>query len=566
MASKANFGVAIASVLSLLALCGLAWGADSNVLISHWEFDEGAGTTAYDSVGGNHGTLINGPLWTSGQIGGALSFDGVNDYVDVGDRPSLDFGAGDSFSIAAWVKTGADGRVVDKRRCGGPGGVYYEGYGIRVLRGKLFFGVEDIGGNGSYLSGDTMVTDDEWHHVAAVRDVTTDRLYLYLDGSSDATPVVDTTISTLATDKGFDIGHAINTTTGHGYFNGKIDDVRIYDRALSAEEVWQLYQAGGGGLIAQWMFDEGEGDIAYDSAGDNDGIIYGAAWTSGQIGGALDFDGEDDYVRTLNNVFTNAQLASGATLSAWFKTDSAAYGLIADVEGYLNLGINLRDTINPNRLFGTADGGAHIYFSSSDVTDNVWYHAAIVWDGTNTASLYLDGVNVSSRFSGPPTPDSKGRPLAIGVHSTMAAYFGGIIDDVRVYNRALSAEEIRKLYENGSSGRSLPVRPRAGPDNIERAIRGKVEAWKKIDDMLKKEREVYEALEQMLRTGDYRSSSYSDIVTARYEIYSAIEQGERSKEALEKSIENLEAALAALGFELVPKASAWLGQAKLLIR
>jgi hypothetical protein len=55
MASKPNLGVVIASVLSLLALCGLAWGADSNGLISHWEFDEGMGTTAYDSAGDNDG-------------------------------------------------------------------------------------------------------------------------------------------------------------------------------------------------------------------------------------------------------------------------------------------------------------------------------------------------------------------------------------------------------------------------------------------------------------------------------------------------------------------------------
>jgi hypothetical protein len=305
---------------------------------------------------------------------------------------------------------------------------------------------------GQLATNEHLWSDDgyqgRWTHVVAVRDGSTK--ILYIDGAPENTGAT----AGVVTGKSSKVCVGCHEyPLGRGYFfNGMIDDVRVYNRALSAEEVWELYQEGGGGLIAHWEFEEGEGDIAYDSAGDNDGTIYGATWTSGQIGGGLSFDG-DDYVGTLNNVFTNAQLASGATLAAWFKTDSAAYGLIADLEGYLNLGINLRDTINPNKLFGTADGGgAHIYFSSSNVTDNVWHHAAIVWNGTNTASLYLDGVNVSSGFSGPPTPDSKDRPFAIGAHSTIDAYFDGIIDDVRVYNRALSAEEVWELYQGGGGG------------------------------------------------------------------------------------------------------------------
>jgi len=155
----------------------------------------------------------------------------------------------------------------------------------------------------------------------------------------------------------------------------------------------------------------------------------------------------NDYVRTANNIFTNAQLASGATLSAWFKTNSTAYGFIADDEGYLVFGIN--HSTHPNKLIMTADGGVHKYYSSSDINDNLWHHAAIVWDGTNTAIIYLDGVSESSGTSGPPTPDRKNRPFTIGVHASISAYFGGIIDDVRVYDRPLTAEEVWQLYQAG---------------------------------------------------------------------------------------------------------------------
>ena len=70
--------------------------------VSEWTFNEGTGTTAYDSVGSNHGTLVNGPTWTTGLIDGALSFDGSDDIVSVPDSASLDFA--DAITMEAWVK------------------------------------------------------------------------------------------------------------------------------------------------------------------------------------------------------------------------------------------------------------------------------------------------------------------------------------------------------------------------------------------------------------------------------------------------------------------------------
>ncbi|MHC4111401.1 MAG: LamG-like jellyroll fold domain-containing protein, partial [Planctomycetota bacterium] len=208
--------------------------------------------------------------------------------------------------------------------------------------------------------------------------------------------------------------------------------------------------------ISYWKLDEAGGTTAYDSVGQNHGTVYGAQWTSGQVSSALDFNGVDDYVRTANNVFTNAQLASGATLSAWFNTDSTAHSYIADNEGYLTLGVNHIYAPYPNKLCGIVDGGHNRFFSSSDVTDNLWHHAAIVWDGTDTAILYLDGVNVSSGHSGPPTPDLKTRPFTIGAHSTIAAYFNGLIDEVAIYDRALSDEGIQQHYLSGLNGQAYP--------------------------------------------------------------------------------------------------------------
>jgi subtilisin family serine protease len=438
------------------------WGVfDPNLgLISWWMFDEGAETTAYDSAGDNDGTLVGDPVWTIGQIGGALDFDGDGDYVDVGDPVdgSLDFGAGDSFSIVAWIITGAtNGRIVDKRRCTGTGGVYYEGYGLRVLQGKLSFAVEDISSNVSWLDGDSMVTDDQWHHVATVRDVTTDRLYLYLDGSTDATPVTDISIDTLDTDKGFDIGHAINTTTGHGYFDGKIDDVRIYERALSAEEVLQLYLEGAG-PISHWTLDEGAGTTAYDSAGDNDGTLYGDAnWVDGQVGShALEFDGDGDYVDVGNDSSLKPPLP--LTLSAWisFSQNGATIVSLDDWSStYNGVVLDLNAASHVSVSFGDGYGGGgpshrRSKTGSAVLNADTWYHAAAVVRDATDMELYVNGVDDGGSYSGSggSLAYSSGNASIATAHSA-GIYFDGKIDDVRVYDRSLSAEEVWLLYQDG---------------------------------------------------------------------------------------------------------------------
>ena len=116
-------------------------------LVAHWKLDGDAN----DSAGSNDGTLVNGPIWTTGQIGDALDFDGVDDYVDVGDQDSLDFVASESFSISTWFKlsqdvSGLTPSIVDKRKWQAAPvyGYYKEGYNLVVYQNKLRFGIEDV--------------------------------------------------------------------------------------------------------------------------------------------------------------------------------------------------------------------------------------------------------------------------------------------------------------------------------------------------------------------------------------------------------------------------------------
>jgi hypothetical protein len=209
-------------------------------------------------------------------------------------------------------------------------------------------------------------------------------------------------------------------------------------------------------LISYWMFDEGSGTIAYDSQGSNDGNIYGATWTTGQINGALSFDGSNDYVTVSNNA--SQQITTNQmSLAAWIK-------LAAEV-GNTQKRIICKQESSGNswglELFGNGYGatGNQVNFHDSDGSSqwrnctspthldiNRWYHIAVT-DNAGQIRIYINGGLDSSFTNGYGIPSNINAPIMTG-SSNPANYFNfnGIIDEVRFYNRALSDEEIEQIY------------------------------------------------------------------------------------------------------------------------
>ena len=206
-------------------------------LVGWWKFDDG---TADDSIGAYDGTLTNGAIVsdTVGMVGGALTLDGVNDYMLVPDNDVFDFGTG-SFTLTAWINPdsmpgeGYVYNIISKNAPDGEGGRQY-GLSIPSNGSLSIYAYPSCGevGGGSVTSG-------EWHYTVATYN--SSDLVLYLDSQEVG---AETCVLDIYNSASLTIGHESPEKTGASNpFNGLIDEVAIYDEALSSEAILNSYCA-----------------------------------------------------------------------------------------------------------------------------------------------------------------------------------------------------------------------------------------------------------------------------------------------------------------------------------
>lgn len=232
----ANFSLPACSASACFAL--------PNNARAWWKFDELSGNTAIDSIGNNNGSLSNGPLRVNGIVGGALDFDGSNDSVVVSDNNALDFGTGD-FSIEAWIRTADNnGIIVSKRQRLNSG--RYLGYLFMVHNGRLLLQLADPEASFLNYLSNASVNDNNWHHVA----VTVDR-----NSSSGGRMYVDGQLVYQFNPRSRDgnLNNSSPLTIGrvsdgqNNFFDGQIDEVTLYSRMLSANQINGIFNATSSG-------------------------------------------------------------------------------------------------------------------------------------------------------------------------------------------------------------------------------------------------------------------------------------------------------------------------------
>lgn len=447
-------------------------------LVGWWTMDgkDMTATTAFDKSGnGRHGTLTNGPLKKAGKIGQAMRLDGTNDYIDLGDWQGGIFdGSSSKATFSVWIKPGNTA-----------GGTFLGKYDTQVAPDQKTF-VFDFTSGGqirglAYQTGDgtnsfgftttaNHITNiNKWYHVVSVFDLSAQSVAIYVDGLR-----VAATLSTAGTPptvfddtaKAIQIGQITGVAGATNFFTGLIDDVRIYNRILSANEVYQLYKETGGtilldnpkrsttsGLVGWWTMDAAtiSSTALLDQSGQgNHGTLNGPVKRIGKIGQALFFDGSNDYVRLPDNASLKNFSAYGIFLWIDPRTIVSEDVIFSNQEFAPDKGFQIRlesgkvrcEQANSSNEWVPALGNTTLSAASG------WYHVGCVWDGTQL-KVYVNGkldqAVALTTYSAPNSAD--GAPVIAGKPNLEAdRYVDGLLDDVRLYNRGFSDAEAYALY------------------------------------------------------------------------------------------------------------------------
>ena len=432
-------------------------------LVAHYEFENNAD----DSSGnGNDGEEFGGVSYVDGVIGQAASFDGVDDYLSVDSDDSLN--PDSQLSIAMWLNissyTNTWSPIVHK------GGAYTDSHENREyslwVNDSKFFHLASAGDNDRQKTFNTeygTAIEGEWIFYVAIIDRSSNITKVYLDGELTLSES-DSYSSFNNNDDDLRIGWSEEVRSNYHNYDGLIDDLRIYNRTLSVEEIQALYEMEStlyDGLVAHYEF---EGDTIDSSVHNNDGESYGGiSYTDGMIGQAASFDGVDDYISVNSDDSLNPD--NQLSIAMWLNISSYTntWSPIVHKGGAYTSSHENREYslwINDDKYFHLASAGDNdrqktFNTEYSTAIEGEWiFYVAVIDRLSNATKVYLDGELTLSESDSYSSFNNNDDDLRIGwseeVRSNYHNY-NGLIDDLRIYNRALSAEEIKTLYELGEN-------------------------------------------------------------------------------------------------------------------
>ncbi len=408
---------------------------------------------AADATGLHNGTCRGSACPTLGVAGRefrAALFDGVDDVITLDNTNDSTFTFDGSpavpFSLAAWVYPRSGGGTVVGKFDSGREGAYF----LRIQDdGSVEFHREAPPYN---LITGTGVAFDQWSHVAATYDGSTMRVYINgtLVGQMADTGAVPTSPNTPVT-----VGALYNNGSLDSFFDGMLDDVRVYRRALNVADVAALYDSA---PSLQLAFDEptGAGTFA-DAAGGLDATCDAGACPSagvkGQVSLAIDLDGVTEHISVPDDNALDFSAGQDFAVALWMKAaaaqpDTGAVGNSIVDKG--SSGAHYPYTLqmaNDGRVVASRSDGTHLpqVTSAYAANDGLFHHIALVKSG-ETLTLYVDGEvsgSASDSTSGTTTNTSA---LYVGQRDDGTGHFAGTVDELLVFQRALSLYEVRDLF------------------------------------------------------------------------------------------------------------------------
>ncbi|WP_436491534.1 LamG domain-containing protein [Chitinophaga sp. ARDCPP14] len=449
-------GLTVTPNLTLLAAAPVS----TDSLIAYWPLD--SCLLANDVTGNGHNGTSFSTTFTTDRFGsskGAYYFNGTSSYISVDDKTDIKL-LNTNYTFSAWVKLdnyeSSWGSSIIAKRNGSSNGYAWSITGLLTTPGLVSLGT----GGGSFNAyGTKVVTTGSWHMVSTTYNYATQQLSIYVDGILDnitnAAPPISSTTNKLY------IGRdEISLPTGY-FIKGALDDIRIYRRSLTAAEILALYNqttAPTSGLIAYWPLNSCSAANDLTGLGHN-GTAYNITYTKDRSGinnSASYFNGTSSYISvedkadirlTATNFSMNAWVKLDSYNSSWgseilVKRNTSSPGFTWSITGLLASPIGTGS-------FGPGGGFVNA-FGTQVVALNSWHMVSNVYNvSTQQLSIYIDGVldNVTTGVLPANAPASK---LYIGSDDltlgTNGYYLKGAMEDIRIYNRALSATEIQQLF------------------------------------------------------------------------------------------------------------------------
>lgn len=406
-----------------------------------------------ESGNGNNGTVYGAVLTTDrfGNANSAYTFDG-NDHIDI---PNTEpFELTNEITIAAWAKITTDTGSNNQRIISfGP---FTNGF--EVFYWSASGKVPAFKFGDQWIQGDDALSLNEWYFYTAVADSNGARLYIngQLVAESFETP------SNFNYQDPLSIGRMAQTNGKWDYWYGQIDDLRVYNYAISEDEITALYNEGNelnNGLVAYYPLNGNANDA---SGNGHDGVGSGGLnYVEGIEGQAIAFDGVDDIVNIAHDSqFNNSEI----TIAAWIKTDATnaepegnhwtylvfkgdhenyQYGIIASGNPDVEL-------VTAASMYWTGAPSYDVDIPYTSISDANWHLLVAVMTSTYT-TFYLDGqsMGTDTTLSYSWNINSTAN-IHIGGHPNLLGggngYFEGTIDEIRIYNRVLTETEIEGIY------------------------------------------------------------------------------------------------------------------------
>lgn len=414
-------------------------------LVAAYSFDEGAGLLTGDVSGnGNTATLGNSPTWTTGKFGKALAF-GAGRYVTVPNSSAIDVG-GQKLTISFFAKITDSGK--DQVLIGKPANASFTypwfQYGVEFSTSSKSLALYLADTAGVAHRYNMAAPTGVWTHVAFSYDGS--NVKGYVDGVLKLNTAANFSITNAATALRFGLD-----PNGNQPANGALDEIRIYNSAQTNSDVsadLARSVASASPLMAAYSFDAGVAPVAADASGrKNTGtLVNNPTWRSGRFGTGLGFGG-NKYVTVPNSTSVNIG-GSGLTLSFYANItdsgkDQALLGKAANssfAAPWYQYGIEFSTTTKALALYlADTAGVAHRYNMVAPL--GVWTHVTFTHDGS-TVKGYIDGVlklNAAATFKIPTASTA----LRIGLDPLGNQPTNGALDEIRIYNSALSAAAIQ---------------------------------------------------------------------------------------------------------------------------